>query len=127
MRIFGMWRKRWLFVKDSCVGYFGEDGEEIRCVLLMDQGFKVAAGVSPTGSNSGLSISNLSRQMIIKGWTRRKAAEWLDCIEKAMTTTGNDQPGSLKRIPLVILITIAGFRSGIYQRQPIWQLRARQE
>jgi len=88
MRIFGMWRKRWLFVKDSCVGYFGEDGEEIRCVLLMDQGFKVAAGVSHTGSNSGLSISNLSRQMIIKGWTRRKAAEWLDCIEKAMTTTG---------------------------------------
>ena len=83
-----MWRKRWLFVKDSCVGYFGEDGQEIHCVLLMDQGFKVTTGTAQTRSSSGLIISNLSRQIVIKGWTKRKAQEWVDCIQKAVTTTG---------------------------------------
>ena len=88
MKLFEMWRKRWLFVKDSCVGYFGKDGQEIRCVLLMDQGFKVITGAAETGSNSGIIISNLSHQIVIKSWTKRKAQEWLDCIEKAIMATG---------------------------------------
>lgn len=88
MRFFETWRKRWLFVKDSYVGYFGKDGQEIRCVLLMDRGFKVVTGAAETGSKSGLIISNLSHQIVIKSWTKRKAQEWADCIEKAIMTTG---------------------------------------
>ena len=54
----------------------------------MDQDFKVVLGNVHKGSTSGLIISNLSRQIVVKDWTKRKALEWVDCIEKAANSTG---------------------------------------
>jgi phospholipase D1/2 len=58
--------------------------------MLMDQGFKIITGIAQTGLKTGLIITNLSRQMLIKAWTKRKAQEWVASIESAMeTNTGS--------------------------------------
>ena len=84
----GVWRKRWMFIKDSCIGYLRPDTGEIGCVMLMDHDFKVMTGLAQTGLTNGLIISNLSRQMLIRDWTRRKMQEWSDAVQNTMVTTG---------------------------------------
>jgi hypothetical protein len=85
----GTWRSRWLFVKDTFVGYMRPDTGEVGCVLLMDQDFKVMSGSYQTGSSHGVIISNLSRTMLFKDWTKRKAQEWVDAIQDTANNTGN--------------------------------------
>ena len=75
-----------MFIKDSFVGYLRLDTGEVGFVMLMDQGFKITTGIAQTGLKAGLVITNLSRQMLIKSWTRRKAQEWVASIESAMQT-----------------------------------------
>jgi len=75
-----------MFIKDSFVGYLRLDTGEVGFVMLMDQGFKITTGIALTGLKAGLVITNLSRQMLIKSWTRRKAQEWVASIESAMQT-----------------------------------------
>ena len=84
----GVWRRRWMFVKETYVGYLHPDTGEIGCIILMDQGFKVLTGKSQTGLSHGLIISNLSRQIVVKDWTKRKAQEWVDCIQNTANSTG---------------------------------------
>ena len=62
---------------------------EIGFVLLMDQDFKVISGSYQTGSSHGVIISNLSRTMLFKDWTKRKAQEWVDAIQDTANNTGN--------------------------------------
>lgn len=66
------------------------DTDDIGCVLLMDQDFKVRIGNDQTGVKKGLIASNSCRQLFLKNWTMREALEWSDCIQQAASTTGND-------------------------------------
>jgi len=86
----GSWKRRWLFIKDSFIGYLRPDTGEIGGVLLMDHDFKVSTGLAHTGLKNGLIISNLSRQMLIREWTKRKVHEWVDDLQVTMNTTGKD-------------------------------------
>ena len=83
-----IWRKRWIFIKDSFFGYFQPETSEIRCILLMDQEFQVRSGYSETGLKCGLVVSNSSRQLVMKSLTKRETKEWVDCIQHVMGTTG---------------------------------------
>ncbi|KFM64830.1 Phospholipase D1, partial [Stegodyphus mimosarum] len=66
-----------------------KDGR-VRCILLMDQGFKVDCGFVTTGIHHGLQISNLTRRLLVRCWTRRKAREWTECLVDTAKTTGRD-------------------------------------
>lgn len=82
----GNWKKRWLVAKDSFVAYIrGRDGT-VCDVMLMDSEFKVEIGMGQTGAPHGLLISNLSRNLLAKCWTARKAEEWKESIETAKST-----------------------------------------
>ena len=56
-------------------------------IMLMDQGFQITTGLAQTGLKTGLVISNLSRQMLVKTWTRSKAQEWVANIGMAMNSS----------------------------------------
>lgn len=73
--ITGHWRRRWIIIKDSCVIYMRPKDGQIRAVMLMDQGWNCCYGTSQLGVHHGIKISNLSRDLIIKCWTKRKARE----------------------------------------------------
>lgn len=88
MGISGIWRQKWIFVKDSFFGYLRPDTNEIGCILLMDQDFKIATGIEETGLKHGLIVSNSSRQLFLKSWTKREVKEWADCIQRVMESTG---------------------------------------
>lgn len=88
MGISGTWRRRWIFIKDSFFGYLRPDTNEIGCILLLDQDFKVAIGVVETGLKYGLNVSNSSRQLFLKNWTKREVKEWAACIQHVMESTG---------------------------------------
>ncbi|XP_069675319.1 phospholipase D1 isoform X1 [Periplaneta americana] len=77
----GTWRQRWLFVKDTYLGYMRPKDGMVKCVMLFDSGFEVSSGLYATGLNHGLQISNLSRQIVIKCWTKRKRKEWLTYLK----------------------------------------------
>lgn len=60
--------------------------------MLMDHDFKVLSGVAQTGLKNGLIISNLSRQLLVRDWTKRKMQEWIDGLQNTMNTTGKICP-----------------------------------
>ncbi|PSN44185.1 Phospholipase D2 [Blattella germanica] len=72
----GTWRQRWLFVKDTYLGYVHPKDGRLKCVMLFDSEFSVSSGTYSTGLHHGLHISNLSRQIVVKSWTKRKIQEW---------------------------------------------------
>ncbi|XP_064490341.1 phospholipase D2-like isoform X2 [Ornithodoros turicata] len=84
------WRKRWLIVKDSCVIYVRPRDGAIKCVMLMDQGFQVQSGFMATGVNHGMLISNLTRNLLVRCWTRRKEREWKEQLMHLAKTAGRD-------------------------------------
>ncbi|GFR10586.1 phospholipase D1 [Trichonephila clavata] len=86
----GRWRWRWLLVKDNFVAYVKPDNGRVRSILLMDQGFRVECGFVSTGIHHGLQISNLSRHLLVRCWTRRKAREWSESLQEAAKTTARD-------------------------------------
>ncbi|KAJ9601182.1 hypothetical protein L9F63_000650 [Diploptera punctata] len=77
----GKWRKRWLFVKDTYLGYMRPKDGFIKCVLLFDAGFDVSSGIYSTGLHHGIIISNQNRQLVVKCWTKRKRKEWLSYLK----------------------------------------------
>lgn len=85
----GKWHKRHLIVKESFVAHLTQDGR-IKSVILMDNGFGISFGIYSTGSRSGLQIANLSRHIVIKCWTKRKAKEWMDFIQEISNREGKD-------------------------------------
>lgn len=89
-KLFEVWRSRWFFVKDTFVAYMRPHSGEICCVLLMDREFRVVTGAHLTGSKNGVFISNASRSLLVKDWTKRKAEEWTTAIQNVCDTTGKD-------------------------------------
>ena len=84
------WNVRWLFVKDTFIAYLRPDSGEIGCVMLMDQDFKISIGAKRIGAKNSCLVTNLSRKLLFKDWTKRKAQEWFDCIQNTMRTTASD-------------------------------------
>ncbi|XP_047111364.1 phospholipase D1 isoform X1 [Schistocerca piceifrons] len=83
------WRQRWLFVKDTYLGYIRPKDGRVKCVMLFDSGFEVSSGIYATGLNHGMHIFNLSRQLIVKCWSRRNRKEWLSFL-KDVTAKARD-------------------------------------
>ncbi|KAH9496560.1 Phospholipase D, partial [Bulinus truncatus] len=77
----GTWNKRWLVLKDNFILYIRPEDGHISDVLLMDSAFTVKHGLSNTGAHHAILIENLSRKLLIKCWTNRKAREWAEQIE----------------------------------------------
>ncbi|XP_063229629.1 phospholipase D1 isoform X2 [Bacillus rossius redtenbacheri] len=86
----GTWRKRWLFLKETCMGYVEPQNGRVKCVLLFDLGFEISSGMYATGLHHGLQILNLSRQLLIKCWTRRKRKEWMAAIKDTVSEYARD-------------------------------------
>lgn len=84
----GKWQKRHLVVKDTFVAYLNPQDGRIKSVILMDNGFGISLGVYTTGSRSGMQIANLSRHIVIKCWTKRKAKEWMEFIQEISNKEG---------------------------------------
>ncbi|XP_070538246.1 phospholipase D1-like isoform X2 [Ptychodera flava] len=76
----GHWNKRWLITKESYVGYMRPKDGRLCCVVLMDEDFRVSSGLIHTGVHHGLLVTNMTRNLLLKCWTRRKAKEWADYI-----------------------------------------------
>lgn len=85
-----VWAKRWMVIKDTFLALIRPDDGAIRAVLLFDQGFHVNAGLMDMGMFNGLQISNLSRHLLIKCWTRRKVREWTQELNDTAKSTARD-------------------------------------
>ncbi|XP_068085998.1 phospholipase D1 isoform X2 [Anabrus simplex] len=86
----GRWRSRWLFIKDTFLGYIRPRDGTVKCVMLFDGGFEVSSGMFATGLHNGLHILNHSRQLAIKCWTRRKSKDWIEYIKKVSSSEGRE-------------------------------------
>lgn len=90
----GTWQKRWLFVKDTYMGYVSPKDGAIKCVMLFDSGFEVSSSMYATGLSHGLQIATLSRQIVIKCWTKRRQNEWITYLKDV---TSNQAQGFVKK------------------------------
>ncbi|XP_052810030.1 phospholipase D1-like isoform X3 [Mya arenaria] len=86
----GRWSKRWLVLKDTFIAYIRPRDGCVCDVMLMDSGFKVHSGMGATGAPHGLLVQNMSRHLLAKSWTSRKADEWEESIKNAADTTGQE-------------------------------------
>ncbi|KAL3883140.1 hypothetical protein ACJMK2_029433, partial [Sinanodonta woodiana] len=86
----GRWSKRWLVLKDTFLTYVRPSDGCICDVILMDSDFKVEVGLNATGAPHGLLVTNLTRNLLAKCWTKRKAEEWEESINLAAATIGKD-------------------------------------
>ncbi|XP_003701644.3 phospholipase D1-like [Megachile rotundata] len=84
------WHSRHLIVKDTFVAYIRPKDGSIKSVILMDNGFGISFGMYTTGLRTGMQIVNLSRHIVIKCWTRRKAKEWMEFIQETSNKEGRD-------------------------------------
>ncbi|ESO83442.1 hypothetical protein LOTGIDRAFT_222671 [Lottia gigantea] len=90
LSLFSRWNKRWLVLKDTFLAYIRPEDGYVRDVLLMDSHFNVECGSNATGSQDGVSIGNLQRNLIVKCWTARKAQEFTERIRIKGQTTASD-------------------------------------
>ncbi|XP_011180808.1 phospholipase D2 isoform X2 [Zeugodacus cucurbitae] len=88
--LYGKWRNRWFFVKETCFGYIRPNDGVIRSVILFDQGFDVSTGIYQTGMRKGLQVLTNSRHIILKCWTRRKCKEWMQYLKKTANSYARD-------------------------------------
>ncbi|XP_058805785.1 phospholipase D2 isoform X2 [Phymastichus coffea] len=88
MSMCGTWHKRHFVVKDTFIAYISPKDGRVKSVILMDNQFEVSSGMYSTGLRNGLQIQNLSRQLLVKCWTRRKAKEWLEYIQNLAQNEG---------------------------------------
>ncbi|XP_076675622.1 phospholipase D [Andrena cerasifolii] len=86
----GKWHSRHLVVKDTFIVYIRPKDGSIKSVILMDNGFGISFGMYTTGLRNGMQIVNLSRHIVIKCWTRRKAKEWMEFIQEVSNKEGRD-------------------------------------
>lgn len=104
--ISGHWRKRWLIVKDTCLFYIRPKDKKIRYVMLFDKSFFAESGnellekfvlllffllltnhiwctgMAITGVQCGVRIRNLSRELVLKCLTAKKAKELADYLNE---------------------------------------------
>lgn len=86
----GKWQKRWLFVKDTYMGYISPKDGAVKCVMLFDSGFEVSSSMYATGLSHGLQIATLSRQIFIKCWTKRRQKEWITYLKDVASNQARD-------------------------------------
>ncbi|CAK9826437.1 Phospholipase D1 [Anthophora retusa] len=86
----GKWHSRHLVVKDTFVAYIRPKDGSIKSVILMDNGFGISFGMYTTGLSNGMQIVSLSRHIVIKCWTKRKAKEWMEFIQEISNKQGRD-------------------------------------
>ncbi|CAL7948306.1 unnamed protein product [Xylocopa violacea] len=86
----GKWQSRHLIVKDTFIAYIRPKDSSIKSVILMDNGFGVNFGIYATGYRNGIQIMNLSRHIVLKCWTKRKAKEWVDFMLDISNKEGRD-------------------------------------
>ncbi|XP_017794602.1 PREDICTED: phospholipase D2 [Habropoda laboriosa] len=86
----GKWHSRHLVVKDTFVAYIRPKDGSIKSVILMDNGFGISFGMYTTGLRNGMQIVSLSRHIVIKCWTKRKAKEWMEFIQEVSNKQGRD-------------------------------------
>ncbi|CAK9803892.1 Phospholipase D1 [Anthophora quadrimaculata] len=86
----GKWHSRHLVVKDTFVAYIRPKDGSIKSVILMDNGFGISFGMYTTGLRNGMQIVSLSRHIVIKCWTKRKAKEWMEFIQEISNKQGRD-------------------------------------
>lgn len=82
------WQRRWLVVKESFVGYVRPKDGQLHCVMLFDNEFEASKALYEAGVSHGVVVSNLSRQLVVKCWTKRRAKEWLEYMKKITSTEG---------------------------------------
>ena len=75
------WHQMWFIVHESSIIGVKPKSGEIRVVLLFDKDFKVSSGFKQTGHRDGLQVSNLTRALNIRTWTRRKNEEWSEALD----------------------------------------------
>lgn len=102
----GKWQKRHLVVKDTFVAYLNPEDGRIKSVILMDNGFGVSLGIYTTGSRSGMQITNLSRHIVIKCWTKRKAKEWMEFIQEVSNREGKISENIMYNVYIFVLCPI---------------------
>ncbi|OTF74092.1 phospholipase D1-like protein [Euroglyphus maynei] len=78
----GHWRKRWLVVKDTCLFYLEPKDKRIHYVMLFDPDFYADAGIKETGITFGIRIRNMSRQLVMKCFTAKRAKELADYLNE---------------------------------------------
>ncbi|XP_059486172.1 phospholipase D2 isoform X2 [Neocloeon triangulifer] len=83
---FGRWGRRWLFVKDTFVGYVDIKTGVIKSVMLMDRRFDAVQSSVP----QYLKISNMSRSITIDCLTERKCKEWAEFLKGKVEKTAID-------------------------------------
>ncbi|XP_014089247.2 phospholipase D1 isoform X1 [Bactrocera oleae] len=88
--LYGKWRNRWFFVKETCFGYIRPTDGVIRSVILFDQGFDVSTGIYQTGMRKGLQVLTNNRHIILKCWTRRKCKEWMQYLKQTANSYARD-------------------------------------
>ncbi|OAD62011.1 Phospholipase D1 [Eufriesea mexicana] len=86
----GKWQSRYFIVKDTFIAYIRPKDGIIKSVILMDNGFGISCGMYTTGLRNGIQIVNLSRHILIKCWTKRKAKEWMEFIQEVSNKEGRD-------------------------------------
>uniref|UniRef100_A0AC34Q529 Phospholipase n=1 Tax=Panagrolaimus sp. JU765 TaxID=591449 RepID=A0AC34Q529_9BILA len=90
VRYFLPWGKRWLVVKDTYCCYMNPNNEQIRLVLLMDEGFEI----NPKDLQSSLKynrefiIANQQHILHLKCKQEDEARFWKETIEKVSLTSG---------------------------------------
>ncbi|KOX74104.1 Phospholipase D1 [Melipona quadrifasciata] len=77
-------------VENTFVAYIKPKNGSIKSVILMDNGFGISFGLYTTGLRNGIQIVNLSRHIVIKCGTRRKAKEWMEFIQEVSSKEGRD-------------------------------------
>ncbi len=82
------WDSRWLVVKDSCIASVDHKTGRLKCVLLVDQSFRVLNGSESTGVRNGLLIENSSRSLLVKCVNERRAHEWRLAILQMTFSSG---------------------------------------
>lgn len=107
----GKWNKRHLVVKDTFVAYLTPQNGRIKSVILMDNGFAVSFGMYTTGSRTGMQISNLSRHIVIKCWTKRKVKEWMEFIQEVSNKEGKNSKDKFGKFIIPRLISLISIQA----------------
>ncbi|XP_065333308.1 phospholipase D1 [Cloeon dipterum] len=85
-RNFGRWGRRWLFVKDTFVGYVEFKTGIIKSVMLMDRRFDVTQSSVP----HYMKISNMNRSITVDCLTERKCKEWVAFLKMKAESSATD-------------------------------------
>jgi hypothetical protein len=84
----GIWQQRWLFIKDTFMGYICPKHGLIKCVMLFDSGFEVSSSMYATGLSHGLQIATLSRYVCFSALASQSGWDyiWISTASKGQSS-----------------------------------------